>query len=607
MKSISVCSAAALALMLAVAPVAQAKPAKPGARASQPANAAQRQLQQLMKDYYLSVARFEPMGATFMGDNRFDDQLGMSIGPKQIARQYADYRKFSTRLKAIRPEALSSADRISYDILDYTLASALAGEPFPDHLMPVDPSGGMPTALANLASGDNSQPITTPKQYRAYLSRVRQLSDWIEQAIANMREGIKSGVVQSKALTATAIPKYDKLISATPEASVFYTPITKLPAGFSAADKAALTRAYRDEIANQLNPALVRMAAFLKEEYLPAGRDTAGYGALPNGRAWYAQRVAAQTTTTLTPEQIHQIGLQEVARIQQQFAELGPKLGYTGAPAGLPRWMSEQPKYRPFKSEEEILAFYRALDQRLAPKLAGMFTLLPKAPLEQRLEPELTRASASDHYGPPASDGSRPGIFWSVVNDPTTYDSTRMTTLYLHEGRPGHHFQIALQLERPLPDFRKFNYIVAYGEGWGLYAESLGKELGVFEAPDQYFGHLNAELLRAVRLVVDTGLHEQGWTREQAMAYMRETLGHSEAVAKIAAERYMAWPGQALAYKIGQMKISELRQNAAAALGPRFVLSEFHRVVLEDGAMPLAVLEQKVKRWVESTRASGTQ
>ena len=603
MNAFSYCGATALAVLLAVTPASHADaPAKTAAKPNQPAHASQRQLQQLMKDYYLTVARFWPLASTFWGDSRFDDQLGMSNSPKQRAAFYAQLRHYSARLRAIHPEPLNGADRISYDVLEYQLARTLAGERFPDQMLPVGPGGGLPPFVANLAGGDSSQPIATPKQYRAYLSRVRQLSDWIDRDIENMRSGIKTGVVQPKALIIPAMPKYDKLITETPETSPFYRPIKNLRADVTAGEKEFLTKAYRDEIANRLNPALVRMVAFLKDEYLPAGRDSAGFNALSNGRAWYAYCVAYHTTTAMTTEQVHKLGLQEVARIQQEFAVVGPKLGYTGAPACLAKWFGEQAQYRPFLKDEEIIAFYRDLDQRVAPKLAGMFALQPKAPLEQRLEPELTRASASNHYSPPASDGSRPGVFWSVVNDATKYNSTGMTTLYLHEGRPGHHFQIALQLQLPLPDFRKFSYITAFAEGWALYAESLGKEMGMFDAPDQYFGHLNDELLRAARLVVDTGLHDQGWTREQAIAYMRETRGHSEAKAKSASERYMADPGQALGYKIGQLKFSELRQKAATALGPKFVLSEFHRTVLEDGAMPLAVLEKKVNRWIEVSR-----
>jgi uncharacterized protein (DUF885 family) len=568
-----------------------------------PAGSAQiKQLHQLFDDYYLANARFNPIGATFSGDNRFDDQLGLSIAPKLRAQQYARYRAFSKRLQAIDPSALAPTDRTSYDILDYELRNALALERFPDHLLPINQMGSAPIALANFASGKGSQPLTTPKEYRAYLSRLAQLSVWIDQAIANMRVGIKTGVVLPRALIISALPQYQKLVSSTPEASVFYAPIQNLPAGFSATDRHALTASYRTEIVARLNPALARFAQFLEAEYLPAGRASAGWGSLPNGTSWYLTNVADSTTTSLKPDQIHELGLKEVARIQQQFAQLGPKMGYTGAPADLPKWVAAQDKYRPFKSEQEINDIYRKLNETLKTKLPSLFTLIPKAPLEVRAEPEITRATAADHYTSPSEDGKRPGIFWSVVNDPTQYPKVKMTTLLLHEGSPGHHFQIALQLEQKLPLFRKFGGNNAYAEGWALYAETLGKEMGLYEEPDQYFGHLNFELLRAARLVVDTGLHAQGWTREQAITYLRETLGETEADAKSAIERYMAWPAQALAYKVGSLKIMELRERAAAALGAKFSLSAFHAIVLGDGAMPLALLEAKVDRWIAESK-----
>jgi uncharacterized protein (DUF885 family) len=537
-----------------------------------------------------------------LAGNRFDDQLGMSIAPTERARQFALYHGFVRRLHAIKPDRLGAMDRTSYEILDYELASTLSFEPFPDHLLPIDQMWPVPIMLANLASGDSSQPIVTPSQYRAYLSRVTQLSGWIDQAITNMREGMKLGVVQPTALIVSALPQFQKLVSATPETNVFYTPINKLPASFSAEDKSALTAAYRNEIADRLNPALARLAAFLETVYLPAGRSSSGLGALPHGAGWYLAKVANATTTSLTPEQIHTTGLQEVARIQEQFAILGPKMGYTGPAAGLPKWVAMQDKFRPFKSEQEINDVYRKLNATLETKLPRLFTLVPKAALEVRPEPELTRATAPDHYTMPSADGSRPGIFWSVVNDPAKYGSTGMTTLFLHEGRPGHHFQLALQLEQKLPEFRKFGGNDAYSEGWALYAETLGKEMGLYDAPDQYFGHLNDELLRAARLVVDTGMHAKGWSREQAIQYLRETNGYTEDEAKSAIERYMAWPGQALCYKVGSLKIMELRQRAATALGPKFSLPAFHAVVLGDGTLPLAVLEAKVERWIAETK-----
>jgi len=352
-------------------------------------------------------------------------------------------------------------------------------------------------------------------------------------------------------------------------------------------------------VAGQLMPALQRLASFLERDYLPACRGSSGLGALPDGQAWYQARVAEATTTSMTPPQIHAVGLQEVARIQAQFAVLGPKLGYDGPAAGLPLWVAQQAKFHPFKTADEVQAVYHQLNDVLDTKLPQMFTLLPKAKLELRLEPELSRDTASDHYTSPASDGSRPGVFWSVVTDPAKYGSTGMTTLFLHEGKPGHHFHLALMQELNLPNFRKFGGNNAFIEGWALYAETLGKEMGLFDDPAQYFGHLNDELLRAVRLVVDTGLHDQGWSREQSIQYMHDTLGYEEA-ARSETERYMAWPGQALGYKVGALKIQALRARAEQALGSKFSLPAFHAVVLGDGTVPLALLETKVERWIAS-------
>jgi uncharacterized protein (DUF885 family) len=398
------------------------------------------------------------------------------------------------------------------------------------------------------------------------------------------------------------LPQLKALVAATPETSIFYSPIKALPAGFSSADKTKLTASYRKTVGEKLNPALARLATYVEKDYLPATRTTAGWGALPNGADWYKARVAAMTTTSLTPEQIHEIGQKEVARIQGEYGKIGPKMGYTGPAAGLPRWVSEQPKYKPFTSDAQVIAVFEKIDADVRTKLPKLFSLMPKAPLEVRLEPELTRETASDHYSSPAADGSRPGVFWSVVNDPTKYGSTGMVTLYLHEGQPGHHFHIALTQELGLPNFRKFGGNTAFTEGWALYAETLGKEMGLFDKPEDYFGHLNDEMLRAARLVVDTGMHTKGWSRDQSITYFRETLGYSELEARAQIERYMVMPGQALAYKIGALKIMELRQRAQAALGDKFNLPAFHRVVLDEGTLPLAVLEAKVDRWIAASK-----
>ena len=584
----------------------------PALAAEQPAGAATSQaavdpqagktLNLLADEYYDALARFDPVSASESGDNRFIDQIGMSIAPAERAKQFERYKSFQKRLRAIKRDRLNGRDQTSYDILDYELTTALRFEPFPEHLLPINQMDSLPVTLANYASGQGAQPLASVKDYRAYASRLDQLGPWVDQAIANMREGIKRGIVHPKPVMTSALPQFRQLVAGSPEASIYYSPVKNFPAGFSSADKRSLTKLYGDIIGGKLNPALARLSTFLEKEYLPAARTSTGWNALPNGADWYTVRVASQTTTSLTPAQIHEIGLKEVARIQGEYGRIGPKMGYTGPAAGLPAWVSQQAKYKPFKTDQEVIDVYRKLDAQLRTKLPSMFNLMPKSPLDLRLEPELSRATASDHYTPPAVDGSRPGVFWSVVNDPRQYGSTGMVTLYLHEGQPGHHFHIALVQELGLPNFRKFGGNNAFTEGWALYAETLGKDMGLFDKPEDYFGHLNDEMLRAARLVVDTGMHTEGWTREQGIKYFQETLGYSEADSRAQIERYMVWPGQALGYKIGSLKILELRRRAESALGDRFDIRKFHDIVLGEGTLPLSLLEAKVDRWIAQSK-----
>lgn len=594
--------ALATAAVLACAP-ATAQPAasaQPQTAAAQ--NEAGKAINKLVDEYYEAYARFEPVWATESGDGRFFDQLGLAIAPKNRDAQFALYRGYLERLGAIDRARLNARDQASYDIIKFELESNLRLGAFPEHLLPVDQMFNMPVFMANYAGGQGAQPFATAKDYRAYLNRLDQMVAYIDQSIANMREGVKRGVVHPREPMQSLLPQFKQLVAATPEASIFYAPIKNLPAGFSASEKRSLSDAYRKTIKDKLNPALQRLAVYFEKDYLPATRTTAGWNALPNGAEWYKARVAAMTTTDMTPEAIHAIGLKEVARIQGEYGKIGPKMGYTGPAAGLPKWVSEQAKYKPFTSDKQVIEVFQQLDTTVRAKLPALFTLMPKAPLEVRLEPELTRETASDHYSAPAADGSRPGIFWSVVNDPTKYGRTGMVTLYLHEGQPGHHFHIALLQELGLPNFRKFGGNTAFTEGWALYAETLGKEMGLFDKPEDYFGHLNDEMLRAARLVVDTGMHGKGWSREQAITYFRDTLGYSELEARAQIERYMVMPGQALAYKIGSLKIMELRQRAQAALGDKFSLPKFHEVVLDEGTLPLAVLEAKVDRWIAASK-----
>jgi uncharacterized protein (DUF885 family) len=597
------------AMATAFLPAAAATP-QAGAQASAPAGAgaqaAEQQVDRIAARFYDLRARFDPLlYATANGDSRYDDQLGMAIAPTVRARYLADNHALLKQLKAIDPVPLAPKAHLNYDILAFEIDSQLDLEKFPEHLLPLNHFDNVPSTLANYAGGTGSQPLETPAQYNAYLRRLEQLPAWIDQAIVNMKDGIRAGVVQPKIVTERMLAQFRPLRSPDVEASVFYSPAARMPASFPDADKRALASGYR-QAAVKIDAALARLVAFLDGDYLKAGRTSAGYGALPDGGAWYRARIRNNTNLDLTPDEIHALGLKEVARIRQQMTALAPRLGYQGPLARFPHWVEEQTRFKPFKTDQEVLARYREIYATVEGKLPAWFSLLPKARLSIQLEPELTRATASDHYTPVAADGSHPGVFWAVVNDPKQYSTVGMSTLLLHEGVPGHHLHAALLKELPLPDFRKFftehPSAAAYGEGWALYCETLGRDFGLYDDPAAWFGHLNDELLRAVRLVVDTGMHAQGWSREKAIAYAVDNLGYGEAEAANQIERYMVWPGQALAYKIGALKILELRARAQRELGPKFSFPAFHAVVLGDGTLPLPILEAQVARWIAATK-----
>jgi uncharacterized protein (DUF885 family) len=561
-------------------------------------SAAAHALAALADKYYEAQARFEPLNATFAGDNRFDDLLPMTIVPAVRARQYAMLHEVHEQLTRIDRSKLSPADSTTFDVLAFELGALLRMEPFKDYLMPMSHMDSLPVVLANFGGGQGSQPLTSVAQYDAYLKRITALPQWTDAAIANMRAGMRDKIVLPKALVLGLLPQIKALAGASVAKSDFYTPIGNLPASFGAGEKARLKGAYGNAVRDKVLPSLRKLAVFLENDYLPAARESAGWSALPGGAIWYQNWVAVQTTSAMAPDEIHRIGLAEVARIHAELAKLGPKLGYSGAPAGLPRWLAQQATYRPFKTDDEVLQAYRDINARLQPKLAQLFATLPKAPLEIRAEPALSRDTASDHYTGAAADGSRPGMFWAVIPDPAAYASTRMTALFLHEGNPGHHFQLSKQQDLPVPKFRKFGGNNAYIEGWALYAESLGKEMGLYEDPNAYAGFLMLDLRRAARLVVDTGLHAKGWTREQTIAYLIEEAGDTQDTAANATERYMAWPGQALGYKVGALKIGELRERASKALGPKFKLAQFHDAVLAEGSLPLGLLETRINAWI---------
>jgi uncharacterized protein (DUF885 family) len=563
----------------------------------------------LADEFYIARAEFDPLNyATANGDSRYDDKIGLAIEPQVRRAYFAHMQRLKSRLAAVPTASLGENERLNRDILQFEINSALDLAPYPENLLPLSQMDNVPSTLANYASGNGSQPLITPRQYRAYLTRLEQLPAWIDQAISNMREGIRHEVVQPRAVTVAMIPQFEQMLSAGSEDNIFATPIRHFPEGFPADDRTQLTEAFTTLVADRLLPALNRLNRFLKEDYLRASRSSAGLSALPQGSAWYLARIKNSTNLPLTPEAVHALGLKEVAHIQREMADVAPKLGYAGPPAQFPRWVLEQKKFKPFTSAAQVVAGYQRIYAEVNEQLPAYFDILPKARLAIILEPELTRATASDHYTPLAADGSHPGVFWPVVNDAADYSTVEMVTLFLHEGVPGHHLHAALLKEIPLPDYRKFNTenldTAAYTEGWALYCETLGQQFGLYRQPEAYFGHLNNRMLRAVRLVVDTGMHAQGWSRERAITYMQENLGYSEAAAKNQIERYMATPAQALAYMVGALKILELRERAQAALGARFSYALFHDVIVGDGTLPLPIMEARVNAWILKERAT---
>jgi uncharacterized protein (DUF885 family) len=555
----------------------------------------------LAQRYFDARMDLDPVSASATKpDPRHEGRLAITIAPQQLARARALYAGVLRELQAIPLDALAPAERLNHRLLREEAELLLEGLQYPAHRMPIDQYGAVPLMLAGLGTGDQQQPLKTTADYGHYLQRLRRLPAWNQQAISNLREGMRLGQTVPRALIDSALPIFRALAERDFGKSQFGTAVRGLPNGFSSADKARIAGAYRRAFEREIQPSMVTLLRFLETEYRPACRSSSGLADLPGGAAWYAYLVRLHTTTALAPQAIHELGLAEVARIRGEMARVQQRMGFEGTVTAFLQWHAAEPRFQPFKSAEDMLARYRDLNQRLAQQLPQLFGRQPAIPLEVREIPELLRATGTSYYQPGTLDGRQPGVFYAWSADPRKMNDSIVTTLFLHEGQPGHHYQAATQQALPLPDFRKYGWISAYGEGWALYAETLGRELGLYEDPNQYLGHLKLELLRAVRLVTDTGLHAMGWTREQSMRYMMDAEGASEADARNATERYMAWPGQALAYKVGSLRLQALRERATQALADRFSLRDFHDLVLSQGNVPLSELDRLVDEWIRS-------
>ncbi|GAB2499375.1 DUF885 domain-containing protein [Arenimonas alkanexedens] len=580
-----------------------ATPAAPAAAQADPAAVAA-ELDALFEEWHEAELKASPIFATSLGDLRYNDQLPDMFSAQYRAEQEARERDFLARVQALDREALSGQQRLSYDIFISDRETSLAGNRFPGWMMPVNQFGSFGSFMAQLGSGQSLQPFTEVKHYDDFLARIARFPVLNDSAIANLREGIAAGVVQPVPVVEKSIPQFAAHVVDDVEKSVYWGPIANMPAEFPAAERERLTAAYREAISATLVPAYAKMRDFLRDEYLPKARDGVGQMHLPDGKAWYAHNVAVNTTTDLTPEQIHQFGLEEVARILAEMNAVREQVGFEGDLAAFFAHLGSDDQFY-FKTEEEALQAYRDVQQKINPRLEQLFDIFPKADYEVRpVEAFRAASDAGASYQSPSPDGSRPGVFYLNTYNLRAQPNFLVETLSIHEASPGHHFQISIQQEvESLPAFRRFGGYTAYAEGWALYAESLGKEMGLFTDPYQWYGRLSDEQLRAMRLVVDTGLHYYGWDRQQAIDYMRanSSMAESDVVAEV--ERYIVIPGQALAYKVGQRVIRELREEAEAELGAQFDVRAFHRQVLVDGALPMGVLQTKIREWIAAEKA----
>ncbi|MGI4884630.1 MAG: DUF885 domain-containing protein [Janthinobacterium lividum] len=609
MKKLLLQTLAASALLAACPPTpALAQKTKPAAKTTAAAAppAASAPLGALFAAYWDEQARLFPLAATAQGDHRYDDRLPNDQTQAFRAQLRAFYQRYLAQINRFERGKLAADDRVSYDIFRYQLATDLAGLQQLDWMLPFAQTGGLPQTMARFGAGTGAQPFETAQDYDNWLRRVHGFTAWADSAVGNFRRGMAQGVVLPQALVVKMIPQLDAMVATDPTKSPFYGPIAKLPAALPPADKERLASAYQRAILTELVPAYQRLSAFLKTEYLPKARATAGLGAVPGGAGAYRYAVKYATTTDETPEAIYQTGLSEVQRLRTEMERVKQEVGFRGDLPAFFAYMKNEPKFRPYKTPQEVLDGFEAIHQRMVPNLKKMFGRVPKTPFEVRQTEAYRAASASAQYVAGAPDGSRPGIFYVPILDATQYNVTSlppMEDVFLHEAIPGHHYQLSLQSENTaLPKFRRFGGNGAFVEGWALYCEGLGQELGLYTDPYQYAGALGGEMHRAIRLVVDVGLHAKGLTREQAIQYMLANEVISEQLATAEVERYMARPGQALSYKVGQLKIRELRARYEKQLGPKFSLKAFHDEILAGGSMPLAVLETRMDAWAAEQR-----
>jgi uncharacterized protein (DUF885 family) len=544
-----------------------------------------------------------PEWATFVGDNRYGDKL-FDASREGEAADYARIRRELAEAEAIARDRLAPADLVSLEIFIYELEQQLRMERFVGfRRLSLGSQGGFQTDLSQLL---RASPTATKRDAEQILARLAAYPRRVDQEIAFLREGMAVGWVPPRTVLERVLTQLDQQLSAAPDRGPFFEPFTRLGSDIAATERSSLQALARRSIAADVIPAVRRLRAFVADEYLPRAAADGALASYPDGAAVYAEQVRRSTTTDLSPAQIHAIGLREVERLRGEMEAVMKGVGFTGDFAAFVRYLNTDPKFF-HKDADALLAGYRAIAKQIDPELPKLFAELPRTPYGVRPMPPDFSADTAEFYSEPALDGSRAGYFNANGKAWDKRPIWGMETLVAHEAVPGHHLQIARAMELgELPKFRRANGYNAYGEGWGLYAETLGFDLGLYRDPHSRFGHLQAQAFRAARLVVDTGMHALGWSRQRAIDYMAERTGQNEPYVVAEVDRYLSWPGQALGYMIGELKILELRERARARLGERFDLRRFHMVVLDQGSVPLPVLERAVDDWIRRVGAGAS-
>jgi uncharacterized protein (DUF885 family) len=558
-------------------------------------------INRMFDHYWEDRMKLYPLEATTNGDNRYNDIFQNDVSVAFINEAKSFYNRYLDSILTFKRENLSANDQLSYDIFKREMEIQLEGFQFHDELMPINQFWGHHLTIGQLGSGEGNQPFKTVKDYDNFLGRINGFAVWTDTAIANMRRGMNEGYVLPRSLTVKLVPQVRSFVTTDVKKNLFYGPINRMPADFSAADKERITAAYTSAISEKVVPSFTKLTDFFEKEYLPKSRSSSGIDSTSNGRAKYEYLIRQWTTTGKSPEEIHQTGLAEVARIRAEMEKIKTQVGFTGDLSAFFKYILNDKKFNIYNTAEEVLEGFRAIQAKQEPYLKKLFGRFPNTKFEIRRTEAFREATASAEYNQATADGSRPGIFYTPIPNAKKFNYTGMETLFAHEAIPGHHYQISLQQENEsLPRFRRFSWYGAYGEGWALYTESLGTELGLYTDPYQKMGNLVDEMHRAIRLVVDVGMHAKGWSREKAIEYDMANEPIDEAAATSYIERYMAIPAQALSYKTGAIKIWELRKKYEKQLGAKFNIAAFHDELLKDGCMPLDVLERKMDRWADS-------